>query len=305
MKTKKEISPEILEKSVARLVRILGKPDRTYKDQIFRMLLNDRKTALEVYNAMNGTDYANPEDLIITTLENAIYLGMKNDVSFIIDWQLVLYEHQSTVNPNMPIRDLFYVACVFSTFLIETNFYSRKLIELPEPQFVVFYNGVEEMPERWEMRLSDAYKKKSGDVSLELKVQVININPGYNHGLMEKSPTLYQYMQFVECVRNFQKMFPFEAAIEMAIDECIEKGILAEFLRKNRAEVLRMCLFEYDQEKHLQQERDDSKEEGRKEGMDRVNRLVELLLSQGRQEDLKRSVTDHAYQEKLMKEFGI
>ena len=92
---------------------------------------------------------------------------------------------------------------------------------------------------------------------------------------------------------------------EMPIDECVQKGILAEFLRKNRAEVLRMCLFEYDQEKHLQQERDDSKEEGRKEGMDRVNRLVELLLSQGRQEDLKRSVTDREYQEKLMKEFGI
>lgn len=88
-------------------------------------------------------------------------------------------------------------------------------------------------------------------------------------------------------------------------DRTYKDQILAEFLRKNRAEVLRMCLFEYDQEKHLQQERDDSKEEGRREGMDRVNRLVELLLSQGRQEDLKRSVTDREYQEKLMKEFGI
>ena len=102
---------------------------------------------------------------------------------------------------------------------------------------------------------------------------------------MEKSPTLYQYMQFVECVRNFQKMFPFEAAIEMAIDECIEKGILAEFLRKNRAEVLRMCLFEYDQEKHLQQERDDSKEEGRKEGISigKIGMHVQLV----REGDLK------------------
>lgn len=199
------------------------------KHSIFHMVHSHSIFLAEIFNAFN------PDDLIITTLENAIYLGMKNDVSFIIDWQLVLYEHQSTVNPNMPIRDLFYVACVFSTFLIEANFYSRKLIELPEPQFVVFYNGIEEMP----------------------------------------------------------------------IDECVQKGILAEFLRKNRAEVLRMCLFEYDQEKHLQQERDDSKEEGRREEMDRVNRLVELLLSQGRQEDLKRSVTDREYQEKLMKEFGI
>ena len=94
-------------------------------------------------------------------------------------------------------------------------------------------------------------------------------------------------------------------AVTTAANECIEENILADFLRKNKAEAIEMCLFEYDQEKHLQQERDDSKEEGRKEGMDRVNRLVELLLSQGRQEDLKRSVTDHAYQEKLMKEFGI
>ena len=110
------------------------------KHSIFHMVHSHSIFLAEIFNAFN------PDDLIITTLENAIYLGMKNDVSFIIDWQLVLYEHQSTVNPNMPIRDLFYVACVFSTFLIEANFYSRKLIELPEPQFVVFYNGIEEMP---------------------------------------------------------------------------------------------------------------------------------------------------------------
>lgn len=115
------ISTKLLEQSAKQLVRILGEPDRTYKDQVFRMLLKDRAIALEVYNAMNDTVYDNPNELTITTLENAVYLGMKNDVSFIIGSQLVLYEHQSTINPNMPLRNLFYVACVYSALTMNAN----------------------------------------------------------------------------------------------------------------------------------------------------------------------------------------
>ena len=207
------ISTEFLEKSIQRLINILGTPSATYKDRIFRMLVKEKKIALEIYNAINDTHYDNPEDVIITTLENAVYLGMKNDVSFII----------------------------------------------------VFYNGLEELPEQFNMSLSDAYEKKSQDISLELKVKVLNVNRGYNDSLMKKSPTLYQYMMFVDTVRRFQKEYPFEQAMEQAIDECIRTGILSDFLRKSRAEVMRMWLFEYDQEKHIEMEKEESYEDGKRE----------------------------------------
>ena len=259
------ISTEFLEKSIQRLINILGTPSATYKDRIFRMLVKEKKIALEIYNAINDTHYDNPEDVIITPLENAVYLGMKNDVSFIIGSELVLFEQQSTNNPNMPLRNLFYVTCMLAALTMNTNIYGSKLIRIPEPKFIVFYNGLEELPEQFNMSLSDAYEKKSQDISLELKVKVLNVNRGYNDSLMKKSPTLYQYMMFVDTVRRFQKEYPFEQAMEQAIDECIRTGILSDFLRKSRAEVMRMWLFEYDQEKHIEMEKEESYEDGKRE----------------------------------------
>ncbi len=267
-----EITRDQLEQSLKQMIRVLGEPQREYKDRIFRMLLKDRKTALEVYNAMNDTHYTDENALYLTTLENAVYMGMKNDVSFVIYSRLVLYEQQSTINPNMPLRDLIYIACIYSMLTMDSNIYGRKLIQIPEPRFVVFYNGIEKMPEKIELRLSDAYEKKNEDPALELKVQVVNINKGYNEKLMKNSPTLYGYMMFVECVRKYQRQYEFEIAIEKAIDECIENGILRDFLKKNRAEVLRMWLFEYDQEKHLKQERSEAETRGE------ISKLVSIIV---------------------------
>ena len=145
-----------MEKAFKKMAQVFGYPNREYKDRVFRMLLKEPKVALEVYNAMNGTLYDNPDELIITTLENAVYLGMKNDVSFILGTQLVLYEHQSTPNPNMPLRNLAYVACVYMAYVFGDNLYGRKLIKIPEPRFVVFYNGTDKMPEQSVLRLFDA-----------------------------------------------------------------------------------------------------------------------------------------------------
>ena len=247
-----------MEKAFKKMAQVFGYPNREYKDRVFRMLLKEPKVALEVYNAMNGTSYDNPDELIITTLENAVYLGMKNDVSFILGTQLVLYEHQSTPNPNMPLRNLAYVACVYMAYVFGDNLYGRKLIKIPEPRFVVFYNGTDKMPEQSVLRLSDAYESKSEELDLELRIRFININPGYNEEMIEKSPTLYQYVKFVDTVRKYQQEMPFPEAVEKAIDECIKKGILAEFLRKNRAEVLRVSIFEYDEEEQQYVKIDDN-----------------------------------------------
>lgn len=250
-------------------------PFRTYKDRVFRMIFKEKKEFLELYNAMNGTDYKIPEDLIVTTLENAIYLGMKNDVSFLVYDQLALYEHQSTENPNMPLRNLMYVSSIYSELTKDANLYSTRLVKIPEPKFVVFYNGTEEMPEYSELRLSDAFEHCSGEMCLELKTYVLNINSGCNRELMSKCRTLQDYMIFVNKVREYSKVLRFAQAVEKAITACIAEGVLEEFLRKNRAEVLKVSIFEYNEERHMQQEREEAMNKGIEEG--KIKKLIEII----------------------------
>ena len=133
---------------------------RTYRDNLFRMIYRDKEKLLSLYNAMNGTDYRDPDELIITTLENAIYIGIKNDLSFIIASELNLYEHQSTTNPNIPLRQLQYVTTIFRGLVSQKALYSTKLTKIPCPRFVVFYNGEQEEPESRVLKLSDAYLKR-------------------------------------------------------------------------------------------------------------------------------------------------
>ena len=256
---------------------------REYKDTVFRMLHRDKKKLLALYNGVNGTDYDNPDDLEIVTLENAIYMSCKNDVACVIDFTLDMYEQQSTVNPNMPLRYLRYVARMFEKLTVHDNIYSRKLIKLPTPKFIVFYNGREEQPECKEYRLSDAYMTKTEDVSLELVVTQLNINPGYNDALMEKCPDLFQYMQYVSKIREYNKDMPLEAAVTRAVDECIDEGILKEFLLQNKAEVVSMSIFEYDAELHMKMEREEAYEDGRADGIEQgikqgeIKKLIILI----------------------------
>lgn len=258
-------------------------PFRNYKDRVFRMIFKEKKEFLELYNAMNGTDYKTPEDLIVTTLENAIYLGMKNDVSFLVYDQLALYEHQSTENPNMPLRNLMYVSSIYSELTKDANLYGTRLVKIPEPKFVVFYNGTEEMPEYSELRLSDAFEHCSGEMCLELKTYVLNINSGCNRELMGKCRTLQDYMIFVNKVREYSKVLRFAQAVEKAITACIAEGVLEEFLRKNRAEVLKVSIFEYNEERHMQQEREETMNKGMEKGIEKgieegkIKKLIEII----------------------------
>ena len=233
----------------------------TYKDTVFRMLFSNRKELLALYNAVNGTEYDNPDDLEITTLENAIYMSYKNDISFVLDLRLNLFEHQSTVNPNMPLRDLMYVTRVFEKILMKYDLYSTRLIRLPNPQFITFYNGVAKQPERKIYRLSDAFERPEKEPSLELIVTQLNINPGYNQELMEKCPSLYGYMCYVEKIRQYRKLHPLDQAVQIAVDECIGEGILVDFLKENKAGVVAMSIFEYDEELHLRTLREEGFEE--------------------------------------------
>ncbi len=222
--------------------------NRKYKDTVFRMLFSDKENLLSLYNAINGTTYENSEDLDVVTLKSAIYMGMKNDLAFIINMNLFLYEHQSTYNPNIPLRDLFYISAEYQKLVNHRSLYSSSLQKIPAPYFIVFYNGNEKREEYWENSLSEAYENLTGEPRLELKVITLNINEGHNKKLMEQCKVLREYAQYVAKVRKYTKEMLLDAAVKCAVDECICEGILEDFLRENRDGVIAMSIFEYNKE---------------------------------------------------------
>lgn len=257
---------------------------RNYKDRIFRMVFREKKALLALYNAMNETDYENEDDLKVTTLESALYLEMKNDVSFVLYDELLLYEHQSTKNPNLPLRNLFYVSDVYSELTKDLFLYGSVPVQIPEPKFVVFYNGLENMQEREVLKLSSLYAKKAEHISLELETLVLNVNVGYNKILMERCRQLSDYAQFVSEVRKrLSKKMPLSEAVNEAVEDCIQRGILAEFLSKNRAEVIKVSIYEYDEEKVKRM----FKEECMKLGMEQGKQLG---IEQGKQIGIEQGI---------------
>ena len=241
--------------------------NRMYKSRIFAMLFSDRNELLKLYNAINGTSYDDPDLLQVNTLENAVYMSMQNDVSFIIDMRLNLYEHQSTYSPNLPVRYLLYVADVYSDYTKDMNLYGTKAVKLPTPKFVIFYNGQAEQPDRKELKLSELFSIPDADPSLELKAVMLNINKGHNRKLMETCRALRDYAEYTFRVREYAAEMPLDLAVEQAITECIREGILADFLRKNRAEAKKVSIYEYDEERHMRQTREEGMEEGYASGL--------------------------------------
>ena len=172
--------------------------NREYKSDVFSMLLEDRARALDVYNAMAGTAYTDPEIIEIHTLESGVSLTVHNDASFVVSMDSVLniYEHQSTYNPNMPLRELIYFVTIIKKLVENRYLLSHKLVKIPTPKFAVFYNGDKNRPEREVLKLSDAYENQSDEPQLELMCTVYNINPGNNEDLKKRSQTLREYMIF-------------------------------------------------------------------------------------------------------------
>lgn len=282
---------------------------RNYKDTLFRMLFRDSEQLLDLYNAVNGTHYTNVDDLKIVTLENAVYMNMKNDLAFVMEFYLNLYEHQSTFNPNMPLRDLFYVAREYQNLIEGESLYASALIKIPTPRFVVFYNGTEKRAEYEVLKLSDAYEQRLEDPELELKVRMLNINTGNNKELLDQCRLLKEYMLYVECVRKYAKTKRLDEAVECAVNECIEKNVLREFLQKHRAEAIAVSIFEYDEEREKEKLRKAEYEAGQKNGIkaeqERFKCLAEKMQADQRIEELLRATTDLEYQDKLYLEYDI
>ena len=240
--------------------------NREHKDRLFRLIFGteeNKKNLLCLYNALNDSRYEDVEGFEFTTLDDVIYMGMKNDISILIQSKMVLYEHQSTYNPNMPLRGFLYIAKLYEKYIDshQLNIYGRKRIKLPTPQYIVFYNGMEEHPEEEILRLSDAFMSEKKIEGYEWSVRILNVNYGKNEELMKKCKPLQDYAILVEKIReNISKGISAEKGIDRAVMECIREGILAEFLRKHRAEVLNVCLTEYDEERVLQSIREEERE---------------------------------------------
>lgn len=253
--------------------------NRKYKDRLFTFIFGNSENkawTLSLYNAVNGSDYTNPDDIILNTIDNVVYMGMKNDVSFLMGDMMNFYEQQSTFNPNMPMRFLIYAGMVYSKYIEGDNGYhrfSKQQQKAPTPKCVCFYNGTDSKQDRIILSLSDSFDKDS-QPDIEVKVTMININYGHNKDLLNACKPLNEYSWFIDKVRN-SKTSVFEEAIDIALTEMPDDFIIKLFLIANRAEVKRMCITEYDESRTLAEQREEGKAEGRAEGF--LNALIELV----------------------------
>ena len=251
--------------------------NRQHKDRVFKFIFGQNKSwALSLYNAISDSNYTDPEVIEFNTIDEILYIGMHNDLSFLIFGFLCVWEHQSTFNPNLPIRFLFHFAQLYEKHMKAHNYYryGKNLIKLPAPKCVCFYNGTEEQPEEKILRLSGAFEAK-GDI--EVEVRMLNINYGRNKAIMEACEPLREYAWLVDAIRSGGT--DTEAAVDKALDEMPDDFVIKKFLILNRAEVKGMFLTKWNQEKVLQQEREDSLEQGREQGIaEGITRMVAGML---------------------------
>lgn len=243
-----------------------------YKSNVFAMLMEIPKYALEVYNVLNGSHHEDVNEIQIKKLNSGVILSVKNDASFLLDSYLNLYEHQSTHNPNMPLRFLIYFSSIMQDIVKKEKYdlYGKKQIPIPTPKFVVFYNGLDERPEKEVMHLSDAFLQKGTDYQLDLSCEVYNINPGNNMAVMKASKVLNGYTTFVEKVRTYIKEeHEIKEAVSLAVEDCIRQDILAEFFRTHRKEVEEVAALDFTFERREELIRRDSLEEGIEKGIEK------------------------------------
>jgi len=248
----------------------MSSPNREYKSSVFTDLFSDEATVLELYNALTGSRYTVDDGLRFTTLTDALFMERLNDISFTIgDKLVVLVEHQSTINENMPLRALIYIGRVYEKIIEERAIYRSKLLKIPTPEFYVLYNGVADYPDEKTLRLADAFSYIPGDEKspmLDLSVRVLNINKGHNENILAGSEVLGNYAAFVEQVHNRRQAgLPLKSAVTSAIDFCVANGILVDYLKRNASEVRNMIFTEFKMDVAQEVWLEEGREEGREE----------------------------------------
>lgn len=256
--------------------------NREYKDRLFKYIFGNpenREWTLSLYNAINGTDYTDPDKIRFNTIDEAVYMGMRNDVSFIIAAEMNLWEHQSSFNPNMPMRFLDYANKLYEKYMATSDYYlySSTLQKIPRPVCICFYNGKKEEPDRQVLKLSQAYE---GEGDIEVTVTMLNINHGKNKKLMEACKPLSEYAWLVDAVRRHQdEKMNLDAAVDASLDEMPDSFVIKSFLIGNRAEVKSMLLTEYNEEKVMQKERQEGQIRGAI-GLARTMKMTDKQIEQ-------------------------
>lgn len=289
----------------------LTEANRLYKDRVFKFIFGNpenKEWTLSLYNAVNGSNYRNPDDIQFNTIEDAVYMSMKNDVSFIILDEMNLWEHQSSFNPNMPMRFLTYGTQLYEKYTATSGYYkfSRKLQRLPKPHCICFYNGTEEQPEQQVLKLSDAF---GGEGDIEVKVKMLNVNYGKNRALLETCQPLREYAWLVDRVREHQRVMQnLEAAVDASIDEMPDSFVIRTLIEAHRAGVKKMFLTEYDEEKMKEQERKEAFADGVDAGVAEANeRVAADMLKKKYPLDAIKDISrlSEAHIRKLAKSLGV
>ena len=264
--------------------------NRKHKDRLFTFLFGkkgNKAWTLSLYNAVNNTHYTDPDIIEFTTMEDAVYMGMKNDISFILCHVMNVYEQQSTYNRNMPVRQLMYAAKLYDKYIQQKklNLYGKKLVRLPVPKLVAFYNGTEGENDQI-LKLSDAFIQAGNpaQADIEAKVRMVNINYGKNESLLSSCRPLEEYAWLVWQIRENQRTMGIEDAVDKAIQDMPENFEIQEFLIGHMAEVKDLCITEYNEAETMQMIREEGREEGREQG--REQGMMELLATQVRTGDI-------------------
>ena len=254
--------------------------DRLFKAIFGRENEQSKQWRLELYNALRGTNYNNPDDLIINTIDNVIYLTMRNDISFLVDSQMTLFEQQSTYNPNMPLRGLMYFAQLYQMHLskIGKPLFRSSIVKIPNPQFIVFYNGQKKTEDVEYLKLSDAFEREDKSGNFEWTAKMININPDHNSALQKKCKPLYNYVQYISRITtNKLNGMNINDAVNDAVDWAIKENLLDGFFKTQKEEVLAMSLTEFNAQEvyndWLEEGREVGYEEGKEEGAN--NKAIE------------------------------
>ena len=285
-----------------------------YKDRLFSFIFDNsekKEWTLSLYNTVNHSSYTNPEDITIMTMEDVLYMGMKNDLSFLITNIINMYEQQSSYNPNMLVRKLMYAARIYDRYIHQNklNIYGTKLIHLPVPKLVTFYNGKEDKEDEI-LELKSAFQTEEGqengqhmdvEPDIEVRVKMININYDKNIELMTACKPLFEYAWLIDRIRNNGKTMDIETAVDKALNDMSEDFEIKIFLIANKAEVKQMCLTEYNETETMEMFR----EEGRAEGENRLAKLIMLLNEKGETKLMTSALQDSQIREKLYKKYNI
>lgn len=289
----------------------MAKENREYKDSVFVDLFysdeNAGKNLLSLYNALHDMDLKDERLIRKMKVEDVLYMNFKNDLSAVINNEtLGILEHQSTINPNMPLRFLLYAGRAYEQLVDTASRYKTKLVKIPTPEFYLFYNGKQNLPSEDKMYLSDAFLKTPGENSMELTVTMININADKRHRILEKCRPLYEYSLFIDMVRTYEKE---DDGMKKAIEECIKNSILAEYLKRKGSEVRNMLVAEYSYEEDIKVKQEEARQEGLSQGMEQggIKTLYDLVcdgIMTVEDAAARKNLTPEEFKEKL-EDFGI